>query len=173
MDMVSGPKVVTKEERRARTPPALRFMLSDEAKREAQAMHRYLTQEVVWGNLRGDRRAAFVEKYVVAAMETRWPHVARADRAVGGLVTAAFRAFAAMPDVPFFWADPVRVLAAGTPEILRQACERVIGHRDGPASCLEEEASLDRFALAASGHFRDRDAPEADGVLDEVSDCPF
>ncbi|TGQ83702.1 hypothetical protein EN850_02870 [Mesorhizobium sp. M8A.F.Ca.ET.207.01.1.1] len=149
----------------AAVQPALRFMLGAEARAEAEAFRLELNDRIQWSNIPGHLMVAFVEKHLVGQLADRWPQVARADEAVGGLLTEVLRAFAANPKLPGWWKSPAVALASGRPERLRETCEGVLAHAGVPLPQYEsyKEEVEDHILKAAVRHWQDRDRPEFEG----------
>lgn len=165
---VAGPVDPDAEDR---VPPALRVMLEPEAVAEANAFHDHLTKRIAWGNCDGHPggRLAFVERQLVGKLAERWPYIARADRAVGGLLSEALRAAAAHREFPPIWDRPALMLAARRPELMRELCEEVIAYRRPDRPMVHAEEAGDRFAGSVAEDAHDRDAPQFEGA----DDCPF
>lgn len=146
-------------------PPALRFMLKDEAREDGHRFYRDM-DALSWTM---PDPARWAEEFVIDGMARRWPAVAQADAAVGGLLSDALRVVAAKPRAfPRWWLSVAVVLANGHPERLRECCERVLAHAgvsfDKHVTYAEEQA--DRPMRAAQRHWQDRDLAEADESLD-------
>jgi hypothetical protein len=105
-------------------PPSLRFMLTPEALQEAEMFRLYL-YEIGWEIIQNEHRAALVEK-IVALMPERYPNVARADKAIDGMLVEALRAFGRTPDMPGWWRTILWSMSGGHPETLRGYCKFVI-----------------------------------------------
>lgn len=137
-------------------PPALRFMLEREARADGDRFYRDL-DGFTW-NMPDPGRWA--EEFVIGAMARRWPAVARADEAVGGLLSDALRVVAANPRTfPRWWLSVAVVLSNGHPERLRGCCERILAHA-GVAFArhvIYDEEQADRPMREAARHWQDRD----------------
>ena len=105
-------------------PPSLRFMLTPEALQEAEKFRWHL-YEIGWEIIEPRHRIALVER-IIAIMPERYPHVAKADRVIDGMLTEALRAFGRTPDMPGWWRIILWAMAKGHPEKLRPDCRLVI-----------------------------------------------
>src|SRR5690606_37557305 len=101
-------------------PPALRVMLEPEARADGERFYKDM-DALDW---RMPDPVAWAEKHVIGSMSRRWPAVARADEAIGGLLSDALRAVAVQPRAfPRWWLSLAVVLTNGHPERLRANCE--------------------------------------------------
>lgn len=136
-------------------PPSLRFMLGDEAREDGWAFYRFMSG-LTWGT---GNESEWCEKHVVGKLAERWPYVARADAAVGGLLSDALRVVAANDPrtAPRRWLCFAVVLANGHPELLRDCCERVIGLKPSgkPKPEIHPEEAPDPIMRAAARHWQD------------------
>lgn len=161
-------------------PAHLRFLLEPEAIEDAKSFMAAM-RDLAWSAMRDP--LAFVEKMFIAPMAQKWPAVAAADVAVGGLITEGLRRIA----VDWRTVGHFRVggwMAAGHPQKLETECLFVIGYGGRRRHVEFAEDAPDRLLVKASDEACDRDAPEFEGgemtarpaaVVRESfdDDCPF
>lgn len=144
-------------------PPTLRFLLTPEVIDGGKEFFHHINDVVSWSNIPGHLMVDFVEKHIVGKLAEQWPHVARADAHFDGLLVEVLRAFAANPKLPGWWKSPYIALLNGHPEMIRSACEKVLGIAGVPlpdAVEVYEEEKPDIILREAARHWQDRDADE-------------
>lgn len=153
-------------------PPSLRFLQSPEAMEDG----RRFGEEMRSLSLYGGRAEAFVEREIVSRMGERWPHVAAADRALGGVISEVVRKAARLRgDLPG-WHRVAHGIAIGHPQVVGDTARELLSRpepRPGHASYAEE--APDAYAMQASGNKADRDGPAKPerNPLPELEMAPF
>lgn len=140
-------------------PAQLKFMLEPEAMAEAAAF-RKATHGLCWSAMRDPTE--FAEKHLIGVMAERWPYVARADAAVGGVVVKAIRKIAREWRSMGHFDVGGGTLASGHPQDLEENCLAVIRYGWTTHPDYAEDAP-DRLLVKASDEACDRDAPEFEG----------
>jgi len=119
--------------------PGLRFLLAPEARDEALDLYRLLREDL-W------KREGWLAGWLERRMPTACPNLVRADEALRGLLTAAFRHVAANPGIPAWWLSLAVCVANGRPDRLRESCEDILAWQPAakPAPVVEDEG-VDRL----------------------------
>ena len=135
-------------------PPSLRFLQSPEAMEDG----RRFGEEMRSLSLYGGRAEAFVEREIVSRMGERWPHVAAADRALGGVISEVVRKAARLRgDLPG-WHRVAHGIAIGHPQVVGDTARELLS-RPEPGHASYAEEAPDAYAMQASGNKADRDGP--------------
>jgi len=109
-------------------------------------------------SLYGGRAEAFVEREIVSRMGERWPHVAAADRALGGVISEVVRKAARLRgDLPG-WHRVAHGIAIGHPQVVGDTARELLSRPESGHASYAEEAP-DAYAMQASGNKADRDGP--------------
>ena len=106
--------------------PSLRFLLEPEATAEAEQFRRHV-MSLALGTRTPEQRLRWSETYFHGGLPKMFPYVARADEAVGGLVSecmrwAAWTGGLEYTGYPYVFAD-----VAARPDRLKQGCESLLG----------------------------------------------
>ncbi|MBP0439128.1 hypothetical protein [Tianweitania sediminis] len=148
--------------------PSLRFLLSPEAIAQGQAFVAQMHRTSLWGS---GPNSNFVERIVVPMVQERWPLVAAADAAMGGVILDVIRKALRMQGQLAFWEDAARGLAIGHPQRVEEACRRLLDRKSDAHGAFAEEAP-DAHMMKASGDFADRDLTDDEALQSSASKAP-
>lgn len=104
-------------------PPALRFMATEAAKEEGEDFYKLL---LGYGPGMVVPHQSWMQEQVIGRLEDRWPTIARADRALSGLVSKALETVAADVNYPRWWISLAVAFVRGNGRDLEKVCTEII-----------------------------------------------
>ncbi|MCX2696225.1 hypothetical protein [Ochrobactrum chromiisoli] len=122
-------------------PENLRFMCTEGFKDQARQFYDALNR--IFPS--SDR--AWVRKYYVEKLDT-WSHIARADKAIGGLIKDTMSTIAENPHFPTWWKSFGVCLMRGNPQGVIDSCQRVINYNGDKKVFIEKESDHDSSTMA-------------------------
>lgn len=149
-------------------PPSLRSLQSPAAMADAERFGEEMRRLSLW---MADP-VSFVERVIVSRMGERWPLVAAADNALGGLISEVVRkAGRTGGDLPG-WVYAASGLAIGHPQDVDGVCRELLARPERRRASYREEAP-DAHIMRASGNHADKDLSDDDHLSEAADDCPF
>ena len=104
--------------------PSLRFMRSPEFIVEGEDFYRAVSY------ICSSSRKEWIQEYFANRLEQRWPEIARADRAIGGLISEALTVVAQNhPNFPPWWRSIAVCLSRGAADSIEKVCTDVIEYQ--------------------------------------------
>jgi hypothetical protein len=139
-------------------PDDLLFMTTEGFKDAAEVFHR----DISFVQPSSDR--TWVKRRFVDGLGT-WPHIERADEALGGLITQALIIVAQNPNFPPWWRSIGVSMTRGNPMGTIRACNDVISHK-GQVRDSFDDGIVDK-------NFKDKRTDHRDIKLNVVDDEPL